>query len=101
MAQSKEPKITCVPLRGKANFSGIFRKSKKITGDKLYAFAVLDFAGKETENTEFSVQFAVNVRKKNVRHAVCRNRIRRLVRTVVREKAHDERYNALFCALSR
>lgn len=87
---SQKTEIKCSPLRGRNKFSGIFRKSKKITADNLYALAVLNFKTEETDSSSAEIFFAVNVRKKIVKHAVCRNRIRRLVRCAVREAVKEE-----------
>ena len=99
-----EPKILCKPLRSSLFHSGSFRKSKRIVADKFFISALLKYktehcdtsSGNETSSEVF---FGVSVRKKIVKHAVCRNRVRRLVRVAINDASKDECFRELFCHL--
>lgn len=86
------------PIKGKLLFDGIFRRSKKIANKTIAAYIVFD--GKQKSNSNRSnnnnsnnsqaqkiktLNYAIMVKKRYVKKAVTRNRIKRLCRVATRE----------------
>ncbi len=71
-------------LKSKKIISNIFSNGKVIGAFPIKLFYI------ETElNSDFPIQFAFSVSKKKFKRAVDRNRIKRLMREVVRLKKHE------------
>lgn len=76
------------PIKGKLLFDGIFRRSKKIANKTIAAYIVFD--GKQERKRRNSskiktLNYAIMVKKRYVKKAVTRNRIKRLCRVATRE----------------
>lgn len=76
------------PIKGKLLFDGIFRRSKKIANKTIAAYIVFD--GKQERKRRNSskiktLNYAIMVKKRYVKKAVIRNRIKRLCRVATRE----------------
>lgn len=75
------------PIKGKLLFDGIFRRSKKIANKTIAAYIVFD--GKQKSNSQAqkikTLNYAIMVKKRYVKKAVTRNRIKRLCRVAARE----------------
>lgn len=90
-------RIIMKPIKGKLLFDGIFKRSKKIANKTIAAYIV--FGGKQKSNNNQSnnnqsnsqaqkiktLNYAIMVKKRYVKKAVTRNRIKRLCRVATRE----------------
>lgn len=81
-------RIIMKPIKGKLLFDGIFRRSKKIANKTIAAYIVFD--GKQERKRRNSskiktLNYAIMVKKRYVKKAVTRNRIKRLCRVATRE----------------
>ncbi len=64
----------------------IFQRSKKLIVQSAYCYVVFDYRKKADSSKleNFSLHYAVIVKKKVIRKAVCRNRAKRMLREAIR-----------------
>lgn len=74
-------------VKGQLIFQNIFRKSRKFSNAQASVYVVF---GSHSLNPP-EVNYAAIVKKKDVKKAVCRNRIKRLIRVSLRELLNAEK----------
>ncbi len=87
--------LMLTPIKGNLLFQSIFKKSKKISNSKLAIYIVFrnnSNQGRQAEDCAkhpIAIKYAAMVKKKIVKKAVCRNKVKRLVRVSLRELLRD------------
>ncbi|HYF02802.1 MAG TPA: ribonuclease P protein component [Patescibacteria group bacterium] len=76
-------KLRIAPLKGHEAFPKVFKKSKKFTGRDAVLFVEFSLLESESDILK-TVSLGVGIRKKTARKAVMRNRVKRLLRTAMR-----------------
>ena len=90
MESSNKAQVALKPIKGNIIFQDIFRKSKKLIVPDAFCYVVFDYYKKRNTNSEIQpivLNYAVVVKKKNIRKAVCRNRAKRLLREAIKINA--------------
>ncbi len=90
MESSNKAQVALKPIKGNITFQDIFRKSKKLIVPDAFCYVVFDYYKKRNTNSEIQpivLNYAVVVKKKNIRKAVCRNRAKRLLREAIKINA--------------
>ena len=86
MELSNKAQPALKPIKGNNTFMEIFRRSKKLSVPSAYCYVVFDY--RKTSVTpppnNFKLNYAVIVKKKVIRKAVCRNRAKRMLRESIR-----------------
>lgn len=90
MESSNKAQVALKPIKGNITFQDIFRKSKKLIVPDAFCYVVFDYYKRRNADSgirPITLNYAVVVKKKNIRKAVCRNRAKRLLREAIRINA--------------
>jgi len=86
-------------IKGKKQFTEIFTGSKKLYADSGYCFVLFNKNYTKDINEDNTLNYAVIVKKKTAKKAICRNRAKRLMREVLRKSLPEIQCKHYFKAI--